>query len=213
MISLAEMSQDLQKFGILNALSRLLLCEWRRGPRSKIRSRAKWFEEGEKPTRYFFCRENQRAVKNSVKSLINSQGQETSSRSDMESIHVDFDKNLYSKDNLDLLVGENLIDDLDLFLSDSERDSCEGELTKDELFAALEGLQAGKSPGSDGLPSEFYKAFWQDLGDVLALVLNGNFHNGILTDSQHEGLLGLLYKKDGRRLVKNWCSISLLNTD
>ena len=159
----------------------------------------KWFEEGEKPTRYFLRRENQRAAKNSFDSLINSQGEETSSQTDMESILVDFYRNLFSKDNLDLHVQQSLIDDLDL--------------TKDELFMALGGLQTGKSPGSDGLPREFYKAFWQDLGDVLVLVLNERFHTGILTDSQREGLLRLLYKKDDRRLAKNWRPISLLNTD
>ena len=51
------------------------------------------------------------------------------------------------------------------------------------------------------------------MGDVLVLVLNERFHIGILTDSQREGLLRLLYKKDDRRLVKNWRPISLLNTD
>jgi len=128
-----------------------------------IRSRAKWFEEGEKPTRYFFRRENQRAAKNSFESLINSQGQETLSQIDMESILVDFYKNLFSKDNLDLHVQESLIDDLEFTLSDYERVSCEGDLTKDELFVALGSLQTGKSPSSDGLPTEFYRAFWQDL--------------------------------------------------
>ena len=93
---------------------------------AKIRSRAKWFKEGEKPTRYFFRRENQRAAKNSFESLINSQGQEISSQIDMESILVDFYKNLFSKDNLDLHVQESLIDDLEFTLSDSERVSCEG---------------------------------------------------------------------------------------
>ena len=180
---------------------------------AKIRSRVKWFEEGEKPTRYFLRRENQRAAKNSFDSLINSQGEETSSQTDMESILVDFYKNLFSKDNLDLHVQQSLIDDLEFTLSDSERVSCEGDLTKDELFMALGGLQTGKSPGSVGLPTEFYKAFWQDLGDVLVLVLNERFHTGILTDSQREDLLRLLYKKDDRRLVKNWRPISLLNTD
>ena len=170
---------------------------------AKIRSRAKWFEEGEKPTCYFFRRENQRAAKNLFDSLLNSQGEETSSQPDMESILVDFYKNLLSKDNLDLPVQQNLIDDLEFILTDSERVSCEGDLTKDELFMALGGLQTGKSPGSDSLPREFYKAFWQDLGQVLVLVLHERFHTGILTDSQREGLLRLLYKKYDRRLVKN----------
>ena len=121
-----------------------------------LRSRAKWFEEGEKPTGYFFRRENQRAAKNSFESLINSHGQETSSQIDMESILVDFYKNLFSKD---LHVQESLIGDLEFTLSDSERVSCEGDLTKDKLFVALGSLHTGKSPGSDGLPTEFYEAF------------------------------------------------------
>ena len=58
-----------------------------------------------------------------------------SSHIKIESILVDFDQNLYSKDKLDLRVQENLIHDLEFVLSDSE-----WELTKDELFAALEGL-------------------------------------------------------------------------
>ena len=180
---------------------------------AKIRSRAKWIEEGEKPTRYFFRREQQRATKNTFESLVNSQGQETSSQGDMESILVDFYKDLYAKDNLNLQTQKSLIDDLELSLTDSERESCEGEFTKEELSAALGGLQTGKSPGSDGLPTEFYKAFWEDLGDVLVTVLNDNFRLGVLTGSQREGLLRLLYKKDDKRLAKNWRPISLLNTD
>ena len=131
----------------------------------------------------------------------------------MESILVDFYKDLYAKDNLNLQTQKSLIDDLELSLTDSERENCEGEFTKEELSAALGGLQTGKSPGSDGLPTEFYKAFWEDLGDVLVTVLNDNFRLGVLTGSQREGLLRLLYKKDDKRLAKNWRPISLLNTD
>ena len=64
------------------------------------------------------------------------------------------------KDNNERLPQMELINDLDLSLSNVEQESCEGELTKDELFSALSGLQTSKSPGSDGLPTEFYVAFW-----------------------------------------------------
>ena len=120
---------------------------------AKIRSPAKWTEEGEKPTCYFFRCEQQRAAKNTFESLVNSQEQETSSQADMEAILIDFYKTLYAKDNLDLQIQESLIDDLEFSLTEAERDSCEGEFTKEELFAALGGLQTGKSPGSDGLPT------------------------------------------------------------
>ena len=43
---------------------------------AKIRSRAKWIEEGEKPTRYFFRLEQKRAEKNSFDSVIDADGNE-----------------------------------------------------------------------------------------------------------------------------------------
>ena len=40
---------------------------------------------------------------------------------------------------------------------------CEGELTIDECTQAVQRLKINKAPGSDGLTSEFYKAFWDDV--------------------------------------------------
>ena len=96
----------------------------------------------------------------------------------MESILTDFCKDLYTKDNLYLQMQESLIGDLEFSLTASKSESCEGEFTKEELFTALGGLQTGKAPGSDGLPTEFYKGFWGDLGNVLVTVLNENFRLG-----------------------------------
>ena len=110
-------------------------------------------------------------------------------------------------------VQTELIDSLEFSLTDIERAGCEGLFTKDELFSALKGLQTGKTPGSDGLPTEFYLVFWDDLGDFLVLVLNERYRLGVLTYSQRQSLLRLLYKKDDKRLPKNWRPISLLNTD
>jgi len=114
---------------------------------------------------------------------------------------------------IDMQIRTQIIDDLDLSPTDLERESCEGLLSTDELFIALKGLQTGKAPGSDGLPTEFYCTFWEDIGDSLTLVLNEGLRLAILTDSQRESLLRFIYKKDDKRLPKNWCPISLLNTD
>ena len=43
---------------------------------AKIRSRARWFEEGEKPTRFFFRLERKRAEKNIFESLFHESGEE-----------------------------------------------------------------------------------------------------------------------------------------
>ena len=207
--------------GDSSVVSELRVCESalsslisREAEGAKIRSRARWIEEGEKPTRYFFRLEQQRAEKNSFDSVLDADGNEKTSQSDIEGVFVDFYRDLFSKDgSIDMQIQTDLIDDLEYSLTDTERASCEGLFTKDELFSALKGLQTGKSPGSDGLPTEFYLAFWDDLGDFLILVLNERYRLGVLTYSQRESLLRLLYKKDDRRLPKNWRPISLLNTD
>ena len=81
------------------------------------------------------------------------------------------------------------------------------------LYAALMGLHTGKAPGSDGFSTEFYLCFWSDHGESLLSVLNEWFDASLLADSQYEGLLRLIHKKDDKRLPKNWHPISLLNTD
>ena len=180
---------------------------------AKIRSKVQWLEEGEKPTRFFFRLEQKRAEKNTFESLVDKDGVEKFSQEDLEPILVDFYTSLFSKDTLDMQIQTALIDDLELSLTDSDRERCEGLFTKEEISSALKGLQTGKSPGSDGLPTEFYVVFWDYLCDPLMQVYNERFRLGILADSQREGLLRLIHKKDERNLAKNWRPISLLNTD
>ena len=151
--------------------------------------------------------------KNIFESLLDESGEEKFLHNDIELILVDVYQALFSKDSLNMQIQTEIIDDLDLSLSDAEREQCEGLFTKDELFAALKGLQTGKSPGSDGLPIEFYSAFWELLCDPLLSVLNDCFRVGSLCTSQREALLRLIYKKDDKRLAKNWRPISLLNCD
>ena len=44
-----------------------------------------------------------------------------------------------------------------------KEDELEGPLTEEEVYAALQSMQGGKAPGIDGLPPEFFKAFWSSL--------------------------------------------------
>ena len=104
--------------------------------------------------------------------LFNESGEEKFLHNDIELILVDFYKALFFKDSLNMQIQTKIVNDLDLSVSDLEREQCKGLFTKEELSAALKGLQTGKSPGSDGLPFEFYSAFWDLLCDPLLSVLN-----------------------------------------
>ena len=38
-----------------------------------------------------------------------------------------------------------------------------------------------KTSGTDGLPCEFYKVFWNDLAEILVNALNHSFETGMLS--------------------------------
>ena len=40
---------------------------------------------------------------------------------------------------------------------------CDNDLTKNELFISLKGMQSNKIPGNDGLTEEFYETFWDEI--------------------------------------------------
>ena len=70
-----------------------------------------------------------------------------------------------------------------------------------------------KVPGSDGLPMEFYCAFWGVLGADLVSVLSSCFEAGCLSLSQRRGVISLSFKKGDRLDAGNWRPITLLNVD
>ena len=45
----------------------------------------------------------------------------------------------------------------------SEKISCEGALTENELLKSIKAFKNGKTPGTDGLTAEFYKFFWSEI--------------------------------------------------
>ena len=75
-------------------------------------------------------------------------------------------------------------------------------------------MASEKSPGTDGLPSEFYKVFWEEIGESLTSALNFSFEIGQLPISQRRGIIKLIPKKDADpNLIKNWRPLTLLNCD
>ncbi|PIK40127.1 pol-like protein [Apostichopus japonicus] len=69
-----------------------------------------------------------------------------------------------------------------------------GGITTVELWKALSKMKNGKSPGSDGLPREFYRTFWAIIGPDIRAVFEDAFQNGLLNQSQRLGMITLLPK-------------------
>ena len=97
-------------------------------------------------------------------------------------------------------------------LSSAEAQSMEGYLTIDEVSNALQKTKHNKTPGLDGLPSEFYKVFWKDLKYPITNAINTSFDKGILPLSLRQCVITCLPKKGKTRdNIKNWRPLSMLS--
>lgn len=193
-----------------NAKLKQILNEEAEG--NQIRSRAKWFEEGEKPTRYFFGLEKSRQKNNTINRL---KKEDTTLTNDIEILEEakNFYQKLYNTEQTNLTDQEWILQQLEKKLTETDKEFCEGPMTEKETTNALNEIDNNKSPGPDGIPGEFYKLFWDLLKQPLTDLFNYNFDNETMTESQQKALLKLLFKKNDIELLKNWRPISLLNTD
>ena len=180
-------------------------------------SRINWYENGEKNSKYFLNLEKTRRGKTAVRQLYDSTGKITVNPRSIINELRDYYQTLYS--NHDSEEGEDFASDFlenpnIPSLSNNSTMTCEGLLTCAECFEALKKFPNGKPPGNDGLTAEFYKTFWNLLGQQLTDSLNYSFEHGELSTSQKQAIIKLIDQKDrDRRYIKNWRPISLLNVD
>ena len=60
----------------------------------------------------------------------------------------------------------------------------------------LKIVESNKTPGTEGIPVEFYKVFWNDVKNFLSHLYNTSHAKGLLSISQRRVLLTLIPKKD-----------------
>ena len=90
----------------------------------------------------------------------------------------------------------------------------DSEITLVECKEAVDELPINKTPGTDGLSSEFYKHFWTNICDHLYKCIKMSVGLGELSMEQRRSIITLI-PKNGKDLkhVKNWRPISILNVD
>ena len=179
----------------------------------KIRSRARWVEDGEKVSKYFCNLENRNFVSKMMPNLVKEDGSLTSGQNDIVNETQKFYENLYTYREVEEVDLENMLnfDDIQK-LNDNHKTQLEGKITVEEALQALKSMANNKSPGSDGFTVEFFKFFWKDVGELLVRAINFGFEYGELSSTQKEGIITCIPKGDKpKQFLKNWRPISLLN--
>ena len=110
-------------------------------------------------------------------------------------------------------AARKLLQNIDTKISNEQKEKCEMNITLHELQNSINLLKKGKSPGIDGIPSEFYIKFWYLIKHKFFEVIKHIEETESLTISQYRGVICLLFKQGNRDEITNWRPITLLNTD
>lgn len=181
-----------------------------------FRAKAHWTQLGEKPSSYFLGLEKRLSKDRCITSLKKDDGQVISNPADILAYERDYFSHIYKEDTSQLqsldefpIVQEDLPQ-----VSESHRTLFNMPFTPRDFHLALKELNNNKSPGSDGLTPEFYRAFWDLLHLQFYDSIMFSLDKGVLSQEQRTGIVTLIPKKgQDRLLLNNWRPITLLNTD
>ena len=113
-----------------------------------MRSKSSWYEHGEKSSKYFLILEKRNKAKSHVRSLISESDIQVNDPTEIMSKIRDFYSNLYTLRNTKTV--KECLDYLNRLqiprLIKTDRDSCEGMLTKKECWEALNAMKKWKKP-------------------------------------------------------------------
>lgn len=184
-----------------------------KGRAAIFRSKCRWVEKGERPTKYFFNLEKRNYNRKTITELRTESETVTNNESQILEAIENYYSELYASANNSQ---ENNVDEFTEHLkipklSDADRDGIEGPLSYEECKKALDTFQNNKAPGEDGFTVEFYMFFFDLLGHDLVASFNAANE---LTISQRRGVITLIPKEDGSLLeLSNWRPVTLLNVD
>ena len=188
----------------------LCLSYENRAKGSIVRSKTRWIEQGEKPTKYFFNLEKRNYNHKTIKELKHPDGKSVTKEEEiLEEIEI-FYKELYTS----IISVENAqFTSFTKNLEDSVSSEL-GDITLKECKDILSTFSSGKSPGEDGFTWEFYNCFFNLLGQDLVNSFNASYRAGEMAPSQRRGVITLIPKEDSDlSSLANWRPITLLNLD
>ena len=214
-VTAMEKQQITEEIGIINSQRDEISKYKTKG--AIIRSRARWYNDGEKNTKYFLNLEKRHLKQKTIKCLHLSDNEVINTDEEILKEAKSFYQKRYSStvSSIDNQCDEAFfpLGNIET-LTELEQNECGCLLTEAECWESLKSMHLNKSPGTDGLSPEFYKVFWKDISSHLLNALNHAYIKGCLSITQRRGIITLIPKKHKPvNKLKNWRPITLLSYD
>ena len=160
-----------------------------------MKSRIKTYEEGEKSSKFFFNTEKKNASQKIWNKIKCQDGTYSSNINVILNEQKQFYKHLFTSEGSDQQESNTLLDNVDQVLNNDQKEICDADISEEEIKNAIKILKINKSPGDDGIVSEFYIDYWYLIGKEFTQIIKHNFNINTLSPSQYNAILTLLYKK------------------
>lgn len=159
-------------------------------------------------------------VANLIREKVNGEGKRIdtlesngTNNPDIHQVINSFYQELYTLKTHNVEQRKNILENIDLILTKEKNQQLVKDISKEEVFNAINTLQEGKSPGIDGLPIEFYKKTWFLLKHEITKMFRFILNSQNLSNTQSTGIITLIHKGGSKNLLGNWRPITLLCCD
>lgn len=106
-----------------------------------------------------------------------------------------------------------LLDELGVSVTaEDNANLCQG-ITLEEVAESVSKCRRHKSPGEDGITGEFYRAMFDIIGPDLTEVLDEMWVTASVPEAFMRGIIVMIPKCGGARVIKDYRPITLLNVD
>ena len=202
--TVANASQEAKLQGELNEWLRRNEILWRQ------KSRETWLKDGDKNSRFFHISTIIRRKHNSIDAIKDYRGEWLICKKDIREHVVEKFFNLFTEEpvvfpsDLNQLILPAITDEenLELCSIPSHQD------IKNVIFA----MGSQKAPGPDGLPTLFYKKYWNVVGNLIIEAIQNCFSSGKLLREVNNSFLVLIPKINSPFSINHYRPISLCNT-
>lgn len=191
--------RDLDDFKVKAAENAMLYCK------------AKWLEQGEKPTQYFLNLEKRRNANKTIHMLATGENEYVTGDREILKRCMQFFDDLHGSTNGLRNVSSYMQDMVLPRLEEGDRNRCEGPITRLECHEALKSMGANRAPSVSGFSREFMMFFWEEIGGMIVEYINDAYSSGKLFITQRRGVLTLIPKSGDQKELKNKRPICLLD--
>ena len=186
----------------------------------QLTSSASYQSKGDRPTFQFFSKVKSVRASSSIPALTMPDGAVSTSQTDIEDELCRFWGGVLGEGMVPnptpevVEAREKSLSRIKRRLDEQAKANLENPITLEELAAAMKNAQQRKTPGSDGLPVEFYKATWDFTGPVL-VELAQNLQLGVpLPREIVHANIALAHKTDSAAPASSkFRPLALLNAD